>query len=54
MVADRLYGRGFFESSNGRTSLLYFAAAVPMIAVPSGSPKHLVQNKPIHPDRKFG
>jgi PPE-repeat protein len=37
MVADRVYGRGFFESSNGRTSLLYFAAAVPMVGFVHGT-----------------
>jgi hypothetical protein len=37
MVADRFYGRGFFESSNGRTSLLYFAAAVPMVGFVHGT-----------------
>jgi hypothetical protein len=31
MVADRVYGRCFLEGSNGRTSLLYFTAAVPMV-----------------------
>ena len=37
MVADRVYGRGFFESSNGRTSLLYFAAGVPMVGFVHGT-----------------
>ena len=36
MVADRVYGRDFFEGSNGRTSLLHFAAAVPTIGFVHG------------------
>ena len=37
MVADRVYGRGFLEGSNGRTSLLHFAAAVPMVGFVNGA-----------------
>jgi hypothetical protein len=37
MVADRIYGRGFLEGSNGRTSLLYFTAAVPMVGFVHGA-----------------
>jgi hypothetical protein len=36
MVADR-DGPGSFEGSNGRTSLLYFAAAVPMVGFVHGA-----------------
>jgi hypothetical protein len=31
MVAHRAYGRGLVETSNERTNLLYFAAAVPTV-----------------------
>jgi hypothetical protein len=31
MVADRAYWPGLVETSNGQTSLLYFAAAVPTV-----------------------
>jgi hypothetical protein len=37
MVADGINGRGFLEGSNGRTSLLYFAAAVPMVGFVHGA-----------------
>jgi hypothetical protein len=37
MVADHLNGRGFLEGSNGRTKLLYFAAAVPMVGFVHGA-----------------
>jgi hypothetical protein len=37
MVADRVYGRRSFEGSNGRTSLLHFAAAVPMVGFVNGA-----------------
>jgi hypothetical protein len=37
MVGDRVYGRRSFEGSNGRTSLLHFAAAVPMVGFVNGA-----------------
>jgi hypothetical protein len=37
MVADHLYGPRFLEGSNGRTKLLYFAAAVPMVGFVHGT-----------------
>jgi len=37
MLADRVYGRGFLEGSNGQPSLLYFAAAVPMVGFVHGA-----------------
>ena len=37
MVADRVYGRGFLEGSNGRMDLLYFTAAVPMVGFVHGA-----------------
>jgi hypothetical protein len=37
MVAGGINGRGFLEGSNGRTSLLYFAAAVPMVGFVHGA-----------------
>jgi hypothetical protein len=37
MVGDRVYGRGFFEGPNGRTSILYFGAAVPMVGFVHGT-----------------
>jgi hypothetical protein len=37
MVANRAYGRSLLEPSNGRTSLLYFAAAVPMVGFVHGA-----------------
>jgi hypothetical protein len=37
MIADRVYRRGFLEGSTGRTSLLYFTAAVPMVGFVHGA-----------------
>ena len=37
MVADRIYPQGFREGSTGRTSLLYFAAAVPAVGFVYGA-----------------
>jgi hypothetical protein len=37
MLADRVYWLGFLEASNGRTSLLYFAAAVPTVGFVHGA-----------------
>jgi hypothetical protein len=37
MVPGRAYGQGFREGSNGRTKLLYFAAAVPMVGFVHGA-----------------
>jgi hypothetical protein len=37
MVADRVYRQGFRECSNARTSLLYFAAAVPAVGFVYGA-----------------
>jgi hypothetical protein len=37
VAADHLYGRGFLEGSSGRTKLLYFAAAVPMVGFVHGA-----------------
>jgi hypothetical protein len=37
MVADHVYGRRSFEGSNGPTSLLHFAAAVPMVGFVNGA-----------------
>ena len=37
MVAARVYGPRSFEGVNGRTSLLHFAAAVPMVGFVNGA-----------------
>jgi len=37
MVAHRAYWPGLVETSNGRTSLLYFAAAVPTVGFVHGA-----------------
>jgi hypothetical protein len=38
MVADRAYWPGLVETPNGRTRLLYFAAAVPTLGFVHGTP----------------
>jgi len=37
MIAHRAYWSGLVETSNGRTSLLYFAAAVPTVGFVHGA-----------------
>src|SRR5262249_54061776 len=37
MVADRVYWPGLLEAPNGRTTLLYFAAAVPTVGFVNGA-----------------
>jgi hypothetical protein len=37
MVADRVYWPGLLNAPNGRTTLLYFAAAVPAVGFVNGA-----------------